>query len=82
MNNKYEVLASFTDGEDKAAKNGENSYYAGGEYPREGHTPSEGRIKTLQGSDNRLNKPVIASKPVKGAEKQGEPAAGSSAKPL
>ncbi len=61
---RYVVLASFTDIEDKTAKNLANSYYVGQKYPREGYAPTEARIKQLLGRTNKRGKPVIADKPI------------------
>lgn len=62
MSNKYDVLASFTDTEDKSAKDGANGYYAGGKYPRDGYEPTDARIRYLQSSGTKLKRPVISDK--------------------
>ena len=52
----YDVLATFTDDKDNG-----RIYQAGKDkYPREGYTPHDDRIAYLQGSDNKLKRPVIS----------------------
>jgi hypothetical protein len=58
---EYSVLSSFTDLEDKTAKNGENVYWAGkSTYPRSGYTPTQERLNYLQSDKNPRKKPVIS----------------------
>jgi len=60
MEAKYAVLTSFTDLEDD-----EHLYLAGKDhYPRDGYTPTDGRITQLQGAKNKLKKPIISKEPV------------------
>ena len=64
---KYDVLVSFTDSEDKTAPKGANVYHAGkNQYPRDGYTPPEKRLACLLGNENKLKRPVIAAQEPKG----------------
>lgn len=59
---KYSVLVSFTDPEDKNAPEGANVYWAGkNTYPRDGYEPTAERIAYLQSNKTALGKAVISS---------------------
>lgn len=61
----YKVIAHFHDLQDaeKKTKDGPiyHEYNEGDIYPRDGYTPSEGRIEELSGVDNNFHAPIIAS---------------------
>ena len=69
----YIVLKNFTDLED-----GGHKYRMGEEYPRQGYTPSEERVKALLSGDNKaclkLIQEVKAPKSEEKAEPKAEPA--------
>ena len=50
----YKAIVNFTDLQD-----GSHGYSVGDVYPRDGYTPSDGRVKELAGASNKLGKPVI-----------------------
>lgn len=50
----YKAIIAFTD-----LKDGNHSYLTGDEYPREGYSPTEQRVKELLSSTNKLGEPVI-----------------------
>lgn len=52
---EYRVLSYFEDLKDNRYK-----YNPGDTYPRNGHKPSNARLKELSSGDNKLKKPLIA----------------------
>ncbi|NLL92509.1 MAG: hypothetical protein GX222_08910 [Ruminococcaceae bacterium] len=60
---KYEVVISFTDPEDKDAPEGANIYWAGKNlYPRDGYKPTAKRIAFLLSNKTSFKKPVISKR--------------------
>ena len=57
---KNVVLHSFTDKADTEAKSGENVYWKGSTYPRDGYTPTKERIAQLSSNANAQKRPVIS----------------------
>lgn len=65
----YKAVVNFVDLQDHNYR-----YLTGDVYPRKGYTPSDERIASLAGTNNRRGMPVIAEVPQKAAVKPvGEP---------
>jgi hypothetical protein len=57
---KYKVIEAFTDLDDP--KGGIDAVYTAGDfYPRDGFSPSEGRLEALSSKKNKGNRPFIES---------------------
>lgn len=63
----YKAVVNFVDLQDHNYR-----YLTGDAYPRKGYTPSDERIASLAGTNNKRGVPVIAEVPKKAAVKPGE----------
>lgn len=63
----YKAVVNFVDLQDHNYR-----YLTGDVYPRKGYTPSDERIASLAGTNNRRGVPVIAEVPKKAAVKPVE----------
>ena len=75
----YKVITHFHDLQDveKKTKDGPiyHEYNEGDVYPRDGYTPSQGRIEELSGSHNNFHSPIIESDEPEAVVDNKEPSA-------